>query len=380
MDLNNDIYRNLQKHIDNMPVGFPQSKSGLDIRLLKHLFSPEEAQIALELSALPEPLERIKKRLTKKGISTVNLELTMDRLVKKGAILDFTHFVKKAKKRYYCKAMMVVGMFELQVGKLKKEFAKDFSDYIEEGFYKTIHSKKTSQMRTIPINIGLSKDTYIDTYDNAKEIVKNSSGKIAVLRCVCREGKDLLEDSCKSSDIRETCLIFEESASMILDMGRGRPISKEEAHEILQKAESAGFILQPSNSRKPQFICCCCGCCCEALRSIKMFPKPVEYFHSNFHSKVDPNVCAGCGECVTSCHMEALSLVNEVSTVDYDRCIGCGVCVSRCPSSAIELVKKQKEYVPPKNHEKMYQKILLEKIGVLGMLKMMPQAILGKKI
>ena len=81
-----------------MPVGFPPSESGLDIRLLKHLFSPEEAEIALELSALPEPLEKIQKRLTKKGIFVDNLEQTLDRLVKKGAIVDFTHFVKNAKK------------------------------------------------------------------------------------------------------------------------------------------------------------------------------------------------------------------------------------------------------------------------------------------
>jgi hypothetical protein len=33
------------------------------------LFTPEEAKIALELSALPEPLERIHKRLKKTGIT-----------------------------------------------------------------------------------------------------------------------------------------------------------------------------------------------------------------------------------------------------------------------------------------------------------------------
>ena len=253
---------------------------------------------------------------------------------------------------------MVVGMFELQAEKLTKEFAKDFDDYVKEGFYRTIHSKKTSQMRTIPVNTNINKGTYISTYDNAKEIIKNSTGNIVVLHCVCRESKDLLGEPCKSSDIRETCLIFEESASMLLDMGRGRLISNEEALEKLQQAEKAGFILQPSNSRKPQFICCCCGCCCEALRSLKMFPKPAEYFHSNYYSKVDANFCVGCGECVDSCSMEALSLVNEIAIVDYDRCIGCGVCVSRCPSSAIVLEKKQEEYVPPKNHEKNVSKNL----------------------
>lgn len=379
MELNN-VYRKLQKHIDNMPVGFPESESGLDIRLLKHLFSPKEAEIALELSALPEPLERIQKRLKKKGIPIENVEQTLDHLVQKGAIMDCKYFSKKGNGKYYSKAMMVVGMFELQAEKVTKEYAKDFKEYLVEGFYKEIHSKKTSQMRTIPINQSVTQENHIDTYDNAKEIVKNATGDIAVLRCVCRDSKDALEDPCKRSDIRETCLIFEETASTVLDMGRGRSITKEEALETLHKAEEAGFILQPSNSRKPHFICCCCGCCCEALGSIKMFSKPAEYFHSNYQSEVDPDLCTGCEECIEICNMEALALVDDVSTVDLDRCIGCGVCVPKCPSGAISLRSKLKKTIPPKNHDVMYQKILFERIGLLGMLKVMPKAVLGMKI
>jgi Fe-S-cluster-containing hydrogenase component 2 len=78
--------------------------------------------------------------------------------------------------------------------------------------------------------------------------------------------------------------------------------------------------------------------------------------------------------------MEALSLVDDVSTVDLDRCIGCGVCVSKCPSGAITLKNKMKKSIPPKDHDSMYQKIFLERIGILGMLKVMPKAILGMKI
>ncbi|MBT7085610.1 MAG: 4Fe-4S binding protein [Desulfobacterales bacterium] len=381
MDTSNDIYRKLQKHIDNnMPVGLPESKSGLDIKLLKHIFTPEDAEIALELSALPEPLERIHKRLKRKGIPIEELEQTLDKLVKKGAILDCKHFVKKGKGKYYSKAMMVVGMFELQAEKLTKEYAKDFMDYLKEGFYREVFSKKTSQMRTIPINLSVTPENNIDTYDNIKEIVKNSTGQIAALHCVCRESKDLLEDPCKQSDIRETCLLFEGSASMILDMGRARCISKEEALGILEKAETAGFILQPSNSQKPQFVCCCCGCCCEALGSFKMFPRPVEYFHSNYQSEIDSDMCSGCEECIEICSMEALALVDDFSTVDPDRCIGCGVCVPKCPSDAITLKNKVNKFIPPKDHDSMYQKILLERIGMLGMLKVIPKAILGKKI
>ncbi len=380
MDSSNDIYRKLQKHIDKMPVGFPESKSGLDIRLLKHLFTLEEAKIALELSALPEPLGRIYKRVKKTGISIEKLEQMLDGMVNKGAIMSGRHFVNRETGKYYSKAMMVIGMFEFQAEKISKQFAKDFSDYIEEGFYKDVVSKNTAQMRTIPVNKSITPKHYVDTYDNAKEIVKNVNGQITLLDCVCRDGKDLLEDPCKCSDLRKTCLVFEESAGMILDMGRGRSITKEEALEALQKAEDAGFILQPSNSQKPHFLCCCCGCCCELLKSLKMFPRPADYFHSNFISESDSELCSGCETCVEICHMEAITLPDDVAVVDLGRCIGCGVCVTKCPSDALTLKKKEKLSVPPNNHASMYRQIMLEKVGMLGLLKMMPKIILGRKV
>ncbi len=377
MDTNNEIYRKLQKHIDrNMPVSFPESKTGLDISLLKHLFTPEEAEIALELSALPEPLNRIHKRVRKRGISIEQLENTLDNLVKKGAILDGKHFVKTGEGKYYSKAPLIVGMYELQAGRLTKEYTKDLMAYVAQGFYK----EWTSQIRHIPINESVTHDNYIDTYDNVKEIVGNVSGQITLLNCVCREGKDLLEDQCKFSDIRETCLLLEESASMWLDRGYGRSITKGEALEVLEQAEAKGFILQPSNSQKPQFICCCCGCCCETLRSLKMFPRPAEYFQSNYESKVNVEMCSGCEDCVQICQMEAITLPDGVAVVDLGRCIGCGNCATICPSNAMELRKKQKTFVPPKDLEAMYKKMLFERIGILGMLKLLPKILLRLKI
>jgi len=82
-----EVYRELQKHIDKMPVGFPSTKSGVEMRILKHLFTPEEARIALNLSALPESLERIHRRAAKSGLSIKELEKVLDRLVEKGAIM-----------------------------------------------------------------------------------------------------------------------------------------------------------------------------------------------------------------------------------------------------------------------------------------------------
>ena len=78
--------------------------------------------------------------------------------------------------------------------------------------------------------------------------------------------------------------------------------------------------------------------------------------------------------------MDALSIDADYSSVDLDRCIGCGVCVSTCPNSAIELKRKDSNYVPPKNSEAMYKKILMERIGIGGMMKTIPKILLKQKI
>jgi hypothetical protein len=46
-----------------MPVGFPATASGVEIRILQRLFSPEDAALTLELSAIAEPLPAIHKRV-----------------------------------------------------------------------------------------------------------------------------------------------------------------------------------------------------------------------------------------------------------------------------------------------------------------------------
>ena len=43
MAVNKDAYRKLQEHLDKMPVGYPATQSGVEINLLKTIFTPEEA-------------------------------------------------------------------------------------------------------------------------------------------------------------------------------------------------------------------------------------------------------------------------------------------------------------------------------------------------
>ncbi len=380
MGSNSDVYRRLQQHIDNMPVPFPESASGLDIRLLRHLFTPEEAEIVLELSALPEPLERIYRRLRHTGITIEDLEASLDSLVARGNILGGKYYENKGRGKYYSKAQLTIGMYELQGKNLTREFEKDYNEYVNEEFHKAFFSKKTSQMRTIPINKGFTPERFVGAYDNLREWINSTTRPIAVGKCICRHGKDLLEDPCKHSDIRETCIFFEDVANWAVDAGNARTITKDETLEILEQAENAGMVLQPENNQQPHFVCCCCGCCCHVLRSLSKYPRPVEYYHSNYYAKVEPVQCEMCWECIEKCPMEALAMEDEGTSVNLDRCIGCGVCNVACPSGAISLIAKDKVYTPPKHHDAMYQKILVERIGVSGMLKTIPKMILKRKI
>ncbi|MGB6339386.1 MAG: 4Fe-4S dicluster domain-containing protein, partial [Candidatus Aminicenantaceae bacterium] len=129
-------------------------------------------------------------------------------------------------------------------------------------------------------------------------------------------------------------------ADLYHDRGIGRYIDQEEALDILKKADDAGLVLQPSNSKDIVNICCCCGCCCGVLRTIKQHPKPATIVSSPFICVAEPETCIGCGVCVQRCQMDALSLEEDKVRLDLDRCIGCGVCVTTCLTDSLHLVRK----------------------------------------
>ncbi|GAH69773.1 unnamed protein product, partial [marine sediment metagenome] len=85
-DTNKDVYRRLQEHLNNMPVGFPATQSGVEIRVLKHLFTPEDAEVALHLKFQPEPLKKVYRRFKKSGITIKELEQKLDEMYLKGFI------------------------------------------------------------------------------------------------------------------------------------------------------------------------------------------------------------------------------------------------------------------------------------------------------
>jgi electron transport complex protein RnfB len=351
-----DVYRALQQHLDTFPVGFPATESGVEIRMLKNLFTPEEAKIALRLTFsafATDSLDTIYARFEPSDITRSELEISLDRMVEKGLLL----FRQEGNQKFYNNAQLAVGIYEFQVSRLSPQFLADLSQYFKEAYEAEYFSARPTQLRILPVEKSLTYEDSVATYDIARELVNSSKGPFMVAPCICRKGRDLIGDPCKVTKREETCLGFGPFAQQYINQGWGREISRDELLKILLKNESEGLVLQASNSKEIHFLCSCCGCCCSLLRTKKRTPKPVELFTTNFYAGVDSDLCSGCETCLSLCQMDALAIKDSIASVNLDRCIGCGVCVTGCPEGAVSLYKRDKLSEPPTTLEDLYQAI-----------------------
>jgi H+/Na+-translocating ferredoxin:NAD+ oxidoreductase subunit B len=377
MKNSNSLYRELQIHLDKLPIGFPETKSGIEIEILTYLFEPNEAKIALCLSLAPSSISKILKRLKNKfdiEYSEEELNPIIDKMFMSGCINR-----SGEKEPYsYSNAMLAIGMFEFQLGHLTKEFVKMLHQYFDEGFGDEFFSSSLPQLRTSPHLKAIVPEHKIATYDNMREIVENYDKTIQVANCVCKEGEALLGKPCKQADNIEVCLMFD--ANNYLDRGQARTISKEECLDILDYAEKTGLVLQPGNSLQPFCICLCCGCCCGVLTSAKKYEKPAKLFATNYYAEVIADNCNACKVCLKRCQMDAISIIDEIAVIDLDRCIGCGLCVTTCKKEAMKLIEKKNKTVPPRNAVMLYLSILKEKVGKRRMMGNMINLLTGQQL
>jgi len=363
MDQENfDNYRELQKHLDSMPVGYPATESGIEIKILKHLFTPEQAKIALKLNFMADPLNKIFRRLKKSDFSLEELEDKLDEMYFNGLINRGLVKEGETETKYYGSAPIVVGFFEYQLNRLTPEFFKDAHEYLHHTFFsEEYHSSGVPQLRVIPLNQTVNSEQSIAQYDDLKGLIENIGEPIAIMECICRKGADLIGEPCTRTKIRESCLSFRTAAKSFIEKGLAREISKEEALKFLEKAEEDGLVLQPGNSQRPMNICACCGCCCGVLTSHTQLPEFAHLFATNYRAEVDTELCVACGVCEDRCNVDAIHVEDDFAVVDKNRCIGCGVCIPTCTSEAISLIKKEEEILPPRNTLATFTKIMDKK-------------------
>ena len=67
-----EVYEKLARHLDRLPAGFPRTESGVELRILKRLFNPEEAELACRLQMMPEPAAKLKKTRSARSAAQVS--------------------------------------------------------------------------------------------------------------------------------------------------------------------------------------------------------------------------------------------------------------------------------------------------------------------
>jgi len=356
-----DIYRELQKHLDKLPIGYPATESGVELRILKHLFTPKQAELAMKLGFQPLPLKKIYRKVKNSGITIEQLERELDKMDEEGLIHFGIQKLGDEEIKYYANAPIVIGFYEFQLNRLTEEFYNDFMQYFDESFLDEFNRTNIPQLRVIPVEESVEYEQKVSNYDELREMIENVGAPISVQECICRQAKDLVADPCKKTDLRESCFAFRNAAKTYIDKGLGREISKEEALKILEKAEEDGLVIQPGNSQRPMCLCTCCGCCCGILTNQKRLSEPAQFFATNFYASVDEDLCIGCATCEERCNMDAIHIEDAIAHVNKARCIGCGVCVPTCTSEAIHLEKKEGEVIPPINTKATYMAIMDKK-------------------
>jgi len=339
------VYRALREHLDALPGGFPPTESGVEIRILKRLFTPQEAKMATSLKPKPEPVAAIAERA---GTAEDETGPLLQEMARKGLIFSMESGERPPA---YMAAQFVVGIWEYHVNDLDEGFVRDMEEYIP--FLAKEAFDYVPQLRTIPVGKSIQAGMEVLPHERAGALVKKQK-KFLVAPCICRREHALKGGGC--GKLLEACLVFGWGADYYERNGLGRVITMEEALEILQKADEEGLVLQPSNTREIVNICCCCGDCCQVLLHLKEHPRPAAMLSSPFVAALDPEICTGCETCVDRCQMEALTVEDDHAVLDADRCIGCGLCVSTCPSGALTLERKPRHVQPeiPKNQMEAY--------------------------
>lgn len=350
-----DIYQALRERLDQYSIGFPSTSTGVELKILRKMFTEIEAATYLQLTLL---LESVDTLATRCGQPRKDMADILEGMADRGLIFRR----RKNGEVKFAAVPFVVGSYEFQLGRMNREFAELFEQYFNEAFHEGMAD---SFMRPIPVNRSVPVNYPIATYEDARHILKQQK-LITVINCICRVQQGLIDQGCDKP--LEVCLAFGSHGQYYLDRGLGRQVTPEEALAILDQAEAAGLVNQPYNSQNPGGMCNCCGDCCGILRALNRASNPAELVISNYQAVMADDLCVGCEICLQRCQMAAITMTDTgVAQVNRQRCLGCGLCVTTCPSGALQLEAKAPadQRRPPATSAELMQRMAVQRGKVL---------------
>jgi Na+-translocating ferredoxin:NAD+ oxidoreductase subunit B len=325
--MNDQVYYRLREVLDTIPNGFPATESGVEIKLLKKIFTGEEAELAMKLKLNFESVEDIAKRT---GLDRDYLGRMLREMNRKGQVFGI-NFGGTA---VYKLLPFVFGIYEFQLPRIDREFTELFEQYTEEAFGKEFFSRTPALMKVVPIGVEVTPDTTIEPYESVAKLIEGAKSWM-VNECICKKEKALMGHRCDRPI--EVCLAFAPVEHVFDKVKTGRAITREEAYRILKQSEEAGLVHMTSNTATGHiYICNCCKCCCLPLGSFTRISMNATA-RSNYVAVVDRDRCTACGICVDRCQVDAIEVGDHAI---IGECIGCGLCSTTCPAEAITMVRR----------------------------------------
>lgn len=333
-----DAYARLARHLDALPNGYPATQSGVELRILERLFSPEEAELASRLRLTLETPAQVAARL---GGEARELAGRLKDMARRGQIA-----VERTETGLVYGALpFVFGIYENQVGSLDREFARLFEDYYTEAFGRELN--RTPQIhRILPVEESLEVGIEIRPYESAAGLLGRAQAW-GVLDCICRKQKGLIGEACEHPV--DVCMAFSTTPGAFDRNPVIQALTLDQAQAVLRRASQAGLVHSVSNSQEDVgYICNCCTCSCGILRGLAELGIANAVARSAFVMQVTKADCVGCDLCLERCQFHAMAL-DGVVHIDGLRCVGCGVCALACPEQALVLVRRDQAEAPPLN-------------------------------
>lgn len=326
-----EVYEKLRQILDAGPTGAPKAQA-FD-KILRILYTPEEASLAVHMTLFPKSCEAI---AADAGISTEKAKELLESMA--GKVVIFSR--EKEGRTLYGLLPTIPGLFEFPFMRgggtaTLDRLGKLWEEYHQEALGESFSGNPTPIARVIPVEDSIEAATRIHPYEEVANLI-DSVDYIALGQCACRVSIGACDKP------TEMCLIFDGPGRFLVQHGYAREISHEEAHEVLDRAEEVGLVHTSTNSAdKPSFICNCCSCCCTILTCRTQLGLPNSFAASGFEARISEEICTGCGICAEKrCPMDAIKIEGDRAVLAAGKCIGCGLCVSVCPMDAISLIRR----------------------------------------
>ena len=174
-------------------------------------------------------------------------------------------------------------------------------------------------MHVIPVEKAINATNTSISIEHISHWLDKYEGSLSVGYCSCRNARRLYGEG--SGEIQDDCCIgLGDFATYLVETGKGRPITKEEALAICQRAEDNGYVHQVTNIDGQDKIFGLCNCdvgVCFALRTSQYFNTP-NLSASSFRAHVNKDNCVACGKCVEVCPAGAVKLGQKLCTKNGD--------------------------------------------------------------